>query len=87
MVPRIIVALLISGLIFLPAMAGAQNEVFPGSYLVNAPSGEVLEKGVWEVRISHRFRSPAKDGFDNFFGLDDGGHPFLSGSTRGCRTI
>ena len=51
MVPRIIVALLISGLIFLPAMAGAQNEVFPGSYLVNAPSGEVLEKGVWEVEL------------------------------------
>jgi len=83
MMPRVVVALLAVGLLSFPAIVIAQSEVFPGSYLMNVPTGEVLESGLWEVRISHRFRSSAKDGFDNFFGLDDGGASVLIGLDRG----
>lgn len=77
MMPRVVVALLAVGLISFPAKGIAQNEVLPGSYLANAPTGEVLEKGVWEVRISHRFIPDTKDGWDNFFGMNGPASVFI----------
>lgn len=80
MMSKIILGLFAVGLVLLSAAVGAEDEV--GSYLINAPTGEVLEKDLWEVRISHRFIPMAKDGLDNFFGLNGPASVFI-GLDRG----
>lgn len=84
MIPGMILAVIAVGLAFFPSITDAQNEVFQGSYLNNAPTGEVLEKGLWEVRISHRFIPNAnEDRLDKFFGLNGPASVFI-GLYRGA---
>ena len=75
---RIVLGLVAAGLILLSTGVGAQDEVFVGSILINAPTGEVLDEGLWQARISHRFRLRAnEDPMDTFFGVDGGASVFL----------
>ena len=51
------------------------DELGPAFYdtrIVNAQSAETLEKGMWDVRIAHRFGDMATSGSGStFFGLDN----------------
>ena len=75
---RIVLGLVAAALISLSTGTDAQDEVFVENTLINAPTGEVLEEGLWEVRISHRFRLRAnEDTWDTFLGVDGGASVFL----------
>ncbi len=45
---------------------------FPGWTLANLPTAETPAAGAFVYRISHRFKSPTRDGFARLFGLDGG---------------
>lgn len=58
---------------------GQQNEsekverTFSTTRIINGHSNEILEKGVLEFRVEHKFGdfAGANGGFDNFFGIDN----------------
>ncbi len=45
---------------------------FPGWTLANLQTAETLDKGAFLYRITHKFNSPVRAGFDQLFGLDGG---------------
>jgi hypothetical protein len=51
---------------------------FWGTRLINLPTSTPIDKRMVLFRISHRFYGPVRDGYDTFFGLDQGANVFFS---------
>ncbi|MDQ7053296.1 MAG: DUF5777 family beta-barrel protein [candidate division KSB1 bacterium] len=51
-----------------------RRTAFPGVTVANLPTPQTPARGGFVYRISHRFRSPVRDGFDRLFGLDGGAY-------------
>jgi len=47
-----------------------EDPAFWGTQVINLPTAQMIEKGRFLFRISHRFYQPVKSGYDSFFGLD-----------------
>jgi len=69
---------LAAGLVRPPSLPAAQSEskkgfekpAFWGTRLINLPTAQIIEKGEFQFRVSHRFVPEVTSGRDFFFGLD-----------------
>ncbi|HMA55024.1 MAG TPA: DUF5777 family beta-barrel protein [Acidobacteriota bacterium] len=62
-----------------PASKGPfATPAFWGTRLINLPTTTTPDKGDVLIQISHRFDSPIRGGFDDFFGLDGYANVFLA---------
>ena len=47
-----------------------EDPAFWGTQVINLPTAQMIERGRFLFRISHRYYQPASSGYDSFFGLD-----------------
>ena len=47
-----------------------EDPAFWGTQVINLPTAQMIERGHFLFRISHRFYQPVNSGYDSFFGLD-----------------
>jgi len=47
-----------------------EDPAFWGTQVINLPTAQMIEKGRFLFRVSHRFYQPVSSGYDAFFGLD-----------------